>query len=360
MAPAPTPSRSGPLPAPETHAAGVGGLAGWRVGGGAGVQTNRPATIVISPATPTHPTPPHPVRPFPFPFPFPNPHQRPNPVFEPYVLRWPQAHDTPVMAMDFDSTGAFLATGASDSGVRVWDVAKGFCTHSFRGHKGVISCVRFHPDANRWTLFTASDNGEIRVWDLLARACTAVLASHVSSVRSLDLSPDGYSLLSAGRDQVLTLWNLRTNAVEKTLPIFEVSPFPVPVTMRRLCSVLGAQRPGAATWRGAIADGRGRLFRAVGAGRNEAQEGCGRRRRRGRAQDPGRHRRRQGCVTIYDSLESGAVLNVLNRLRRMHAKQGTCGCGTWRRARSSVSKRIGTPASLSSPTSTPCTWCGRA
>ena len=132
------------------------------------------------------------------------------------------------MAMDFDSTGAFLATGASDSGVRVWDVAKGFCTHSFRGHKGVISCVRFHPDPNRWTLFTASDNGEIRVWDLLARACTAVLASHVSSVRSLDISPDGYSLLSAGRDQVLTLWNLRTNTLEKTLPIFEVCSIAAP------------------------------------------------------------------------------------------------------------------------------------
>ena len=126
------------------------------------------------------------------------------------------------MALDFDSSGAFLATGASDSGVRVWDVAKGYCTHSFKGHKGVVSCVRFHPDPNRWTLFSSSDSGEIRVWDLLTRSCTAVLANHVSSVRALDVSADGYRLLSAGRDQVLSLWNLRTYALEKTVPVFEV------------------------------------------------------------------------------------------------------------------------------------------
>ena len=132
-----------------------------------------------------------------------------------------KAHDTPVVAMAFDATNTLLATGASDGGVRVWDARQGFVTHNFKGHTAVISCVRFHPDANRWTLFSAADSGEIRVWDLIGRNCTAVLSSHVSSVRSLDLSPDGYFLLSAGRDQVLSLWNLRKNALEKTVPVFE-------------------------------------------------------------------------------------------------------------------------------------------
>ena len=132
-----------------------------------------------------------------------------------------KAHDTPVVAMAFDGTSTLLATGASDGGVRVWDARQGFVTHNFKGHSAVISCVRFHPDANRWTLFSGADSGEIRVWDLIGHNCTAVLSSHVSSVRSLDLSPDGYFLLSAGRDQVLSLWNLRKNALEKTVPVFE-------------------------------------------------------------------------------------------------------------------------------------------
>lgn len=38
--------------------------------------------------------------------------------------------------------------------VRVWDVEKGFCTHSFKGHQGVVSRVLFHPDAHRLQVST--------------------------------------------------------------------------------------------------------------------------------------------------------------------------------------------------------------
>jgi U3 small nucleolar RNA-associated protein 13 len=127
-----------------------------------------------------------------------------------------------VVAAAFDATGALVATGASDGGVRVWDAAKGYCTHNFRGHRAVLATVRFHPDADRWTLFSASDDGEIRVWDLQTRACTATLSSHMSSVRALDISADGDRLLSAGRDQVLCLWDLRNHTLERTVPVFEV------------------------------------------------------------------------------------------------------------------------------------------
>ncbi|CAN0277644.1 unnamed protein product, partial [Hapterophycus canaliculatus] len=43
------------------------------------------------------------------------------------------------------STGTLVATGSSDSTVKVWDVERGYCTHNFRGHKGVVSVVAFHP-----------------------------------------------------------------------------------------------------------------------------------------------------------------------------------------------------------------------
>lgn len=28
--------------------------------------------------------------------------------------------------------------------MKVWDVERGYCTHNFRGHKGVVSVVAFH------------------------------------------------------------------------------------------------------------------------------------------------------------------------------------------------------------------------
>ena len=42
------------------------------------------------------------------------------------------------LEMCFDPSSRFLAVGTSDSQVKVYDVAKGFQTHNFKGHRGVI------------------------------------------------------------------------------------------------------------------------------------------------------------------------------------------------------------------------------
>ena len=53
------------------------------------------------------------------------------------------------MAMACDASGGLLATAGADRKVLVWDVDGGFCTHFFKGHKGVVTNIMFHPDPNR-------------------------------------------------------------------------------------------------------------------------------------------------------------------------------------------------------------------
>jgi len=74
-----------------------------------------------------------------------------------------------VVTLDYDPTGSFYASGSSDSTVRVWDVEKGFCTHNFKGHQGVVSCVKFHSKPNEWTLISAGEDSQIRVWDMITK-----------------------------------------------------------------------------------------------------------------------------------------------------------------------------------------------
>lgn len=52
---------------------------------------------------------------------------------------------------------------------QVWDLAGGFCTHSFSGHGGVVLRVAFHPKSLQ--LFSAADDGGVRVWDLVDKSC---------------------------------------------------------------------------------------------------------------------------------------------------------------------------------------------
>lgn len=49
-------------------------------------------------------------------------------------------------------------------------------------------------------LFSGSEDGSVRVWDLMSKKCVATLG-HESTVTSFDISEDGWTLLTAGRDK---------------------------------------------------------------------------------------------------------------------------------------------------------------
>ncbi|XP_029130005.1 transducin beta-like protein 3 [Cajanus cajan] len=139
------------------------------------------------------------------------------------VRSW-KGHEGPVMCMTCHPSGGLLATGGADRKVLVWDVDGGYCTHYFKGHAGVVSCVMFHPDPEKQLLFSGSDDGgdhaTVRVWDISKtkkKNCIATLDNHRSAVTSLALSEDGWTLLSAGRDKVVTLWDLHDYSNKKTV-----------------------------------------------------------------------------------------------------------------------------------------------
>ncbi|XP_047330937.1 transducin beta-like protein 3 [Impatiens glandulifera] len=136
-------------------------------------------------------------------------------------LRSWKGHDGPVMAMTCDASGGLLATGGADRKVLVWDVDGGFCTHFFKGHKGVVSSVMFHPDHNKLMLFSGSDDSTIRVWDLTKKKCISTLEKHFSTVTSLQISEDGWTLLSSGRDKVVNVWDLHDYSCKITVPTYE-------------------------------------------------------------------------------------------------------------------------------------------
>ncbi|PSS04567.1 Transducin beta-like protein [Actinidia chinensis var. chinensis] len=137
-------------------------------------------------------------------------------------LRSWKGHEGPVMAMACDASGGLLATAGADRKVLVWDVDGGFCTHFFKGHKGVVTNIMFHPDPNRLILFSGSDDTTVRVWDLGTKRCIATLEKHFSTVTSLSVSEDGWTLLSAGRDKVVNLWDLHDYGCKVTVPTYEV------------------------------------------------------------------------------------------------------------------------------------------
>ncbi|OSD06202.1 U3 small nucleolar RNA-associated protein [Trametes coccinea BRFM310] len=135
-----------------------------------------------------------------------------------------RAHDAPVHVCKADPTSTYLASGSADGVVKVWDILRGYVTHLFKGHGGVVSALAFNypfdPSSvvreQKMQLITASVDTRIRIFDLSAAAARAsggskpeaVLEGHVSVPRGLDVSPDGKWLVSGGRDSVVLIWDI--------------------------------------------------------------------------------------------------------------------------------------------------------
>uniref|UniRef100_A0A3B4B9L1 U3 small nucleolar RNA-associated protein 13 C-terminal domain-containing protein n=1 Tax=Periophthalmus magnuspinnatus TaxID=409849 RepID=A0A3B4B9L1_9GOBI len=134
---------------------------------------------------------------------------------------WKAIHTVPVASMTFDTTSTLLATGGCDGTIKLWDVIKQYCTHNLKGSAGVVHLVQFHPDAQKLQLFSSSLDCGIRVWDLCSSQCVCVLQSHYSAVTGLSFSSDGQTMISSGRDNICTVWDLKTQKVKRTIPVYE-------------------------------------------------------------------------------------------------------------------------------------------
>jgi len=135
--------------------------------------------------------------------------------------RWKAIHKTPVLEMVFDQTSTLLASGSSDSTIKVYDVTKQYYTHNFKGSQGVISVLEYHPDPDKLVLFSSSDDGKIRMWDLNTSKCLSVLEGHFSPATALIFSKDHSILVSSGRDNVMIMWDLANRKQLRTVPVFE-------------------------------------------------------------------------------------------------------------------------------------------
>ena len=86
------------------------------------------------------------------------------------VVRTFTGHRSNCASLDFHPFGEFLASGSSDTNMKIWDIRKKRCIHTYKGHTRRIDVLKFTPDG-RWIVSGGADNS-VKV---KLRACTIVL-----------------------------------------------------------------------------------------------------------------------------------------------------------------------------------------
>jgi len=107
------------------------------------------------------------------------------------------------------------ASGGQDRTIKLWDLTKGYCTRTIMCHSSVHAVCSTIDAA---IICSGHYDGALRFWDArTGKLATEVTGVHTQPVTGVSLSPLGGSILSAGRDNLIQLVDVRTFEVRKTL-----------------------------------------------------------------------------------------------------------------------------------------------
>ena len=134
-----------------------------------------------------------------------------------------------ILTLSVSADGKTLATGGTDGGANLWDLATGKVKVKLPGDGGRLRTVALTPDGK--TLATAAKDGKVRLWDVDSRKVRLTLDG-----QDLALTPDGKQLVTADRNGSVKVWDVTSGKEARTL----VGPGGSP------CTVLGVGRSGSA------------------------------------------------------------------------------------------------------------------
>jgi U3 small nucleolar RNA-associated protein 13 len=132
---------------------------------------------------------------------------------------WKFIHTGPIICLDYSTTHNLLASGGSDSFIRIWDFQNHVNIGSLKGCSGIVSVVKFHP--TKQIVFGVGDDAAILSWNLETKAIEKKFEGHMSRVTSLEFSECGKYMVSGSRDKVMILWDIEKVTQIRTIPAYE-------------------------------------------------------------------------------------------------------------------------------------------
>lgn len=116
-------------------------------------------------------------------------------------------HSTGVNCLSFDDEGMKLASGGKDTEIVVWDVVSECGLFRLKGHKHVITQVKFLP-SNPSILVSSSRDTFVKFWDLSTQHCFKTLTGHRSEVWNFCIISKYNWLVTGCADSELRVWHL--------------------------------------------------------------------------------------------------------------------------------------------------------
>jgi WD40 repeat protein len=121
-----------------------------------------------------------------------------------------QGHTKGINSLSICKETSTLASGSTDTTVRIWDISSGSCKATLKRGESPVWAVIFLPDASDGSqkLLSGSGDNRIRLWDVKTRTLLRTFAGHTSAVRALSVSHDGLRFASGSDDCTIKVFSL--------------------------------------------------------------------------------------------------------------------------------------------------------
>ncbi len=134
------------------------------------------------------------------------------------LLRTFYGHQHAITSLDFNQQGNILMSGSYDTNLRLWDITTGKCIATLP-HKTRITRAVFH--SNGKIIASASKDGDIKIWDAGSYKLLQTLNRQNGCVNDIGFTSDGKQIVAATQKRGVIIWNLIKGEIAASLTDFE-------------------------------------------------------------------------------------------------------------------------------------------
>ena len=117
-------------------------------------------------------------------------------------------HGSIVRDVAFSPDGRYLASGADDGKIKIWNLNEKKLLISLEKHSAEVFSIVFSPDGKLFA--SAGNDKKIVIWDTENFSVNKQINCHDDSINSISFSPDNKTIASASSDKTIQLWNVET------------------------------------------------------------------------------------------------------------------------------------------------------